>query len=84
MSRTIRQIDVMLSAFLVWLSHQAEALRALVLSHPRMTVKGAVAAAVYVAAHFGFHLSPPVQVFLATVLMAYLGVAGRDKPVEVE
>lgn len=51
----------------------------LALSHPRMTARGAVAVAVYLGAYFGLELSPGSQALLASILIGYLGVAGRDK-----
>lgn len=74
-----QKLDEFASALLDWLMSQCAALWWLIRHNPRMTVKGLTAVAVYAAAHYGFEISAEWQALLATVLLGYLGVAGRDE-----
>lgn len=67
-------------ALIDWLMCQLACLRELAFLNPRMTAKGAVSALVLLAAHFGFQVSASAQVEIATAVVLYLGIAGRDRP----
>jgi hypothetical protein len=63
-----------------WLMRQAAALRELAWLNRRMTAKGLASVVAFIAAHYGLSISSSNQVLLASLLLAYLGIVGRDKP----
>lgn len=73
------KLDRFACAALDHLGRALDALWELAWLNRRMTAKGLVSALVLAAAHFGFEVSTGTQALLASALVAYLGLAGRDK-----
>jgi hypothetical protein len=73
------RLDRFACALLDQVMRALAALRELAWLNRRMTAKGLASAAVFAAAHFGFHVSAETQVTLATALFLFLGLVGRDK-----
>lgn len=67
------------AAFLVWLTGRLSTLWELAWLHRRMTAKGIVSATVFLAARYGFEITPDTQAALAVGITLYLGLAGRDR-----
>lgn len=74
-----RRLNSAACAALDLLGRALAALRELAWLNRRMTAKGLVSVAVFIAAHYGLELSPATQVVLASLLFTYLGLVGRDK-----
>lgn len=74
-----RRFNSAACAALDLLGRALSALRELAWLNRRMTAKGLVSVAVFVAAHYGLEISATAQVILASLLFTYLGLVGRDK-----
>lgn len=66
-------------ALLDWIMSALAALWELAWLNRRMTAKGIVAAVVFLAARYGWDISPDAQAALAVGITLYLGLVGRDR-----